>query len=129
MMLESWKALRADSLAAAQRPRTTTSATPVTAGRACSNVTRSRITSYNVCYTKLLRPADDGYGTPSGTIWGDANGDGVFDNRNALLNLPVQKYGRTTKLTTGTVTGVNATLTICYEALFGIFCLKSARFA
>src|SRR5262249_21609596 len=38
-------------------------------------------------------PSDDGYGTPSAVIWGDANGDGVFDNRNGLLNLHVMKYG------------------------------------
>jgi hypothetical protein len=72
-------------------------------------------------------PTDDGYGMPAAQIWGDANSDGVFDNRNALLNLDLQKYGRTTKLTKGAVTGINATLSICYEALF-IFCLKSATF-
>lgn len=72
-------------------------------------------------------PTDDGYGAPGTTLFGDANGDGMFDDRNALLGLPVQKYGRTTKLTKGQITGVNATLTICYEVLF-IFCTKSARF-
>src|SRR5687767_10221375 len=70
---------------------------------------------------------DDAYGMPSGLIWGDANSDGVFDNKNALLNLQLQKYGRTTQLTKGAVTGINAILNICYEALF-IFCVKSARF-
>jgi hypothetical protein len=69
----------------------------------------------------------DAYGMPSGQIWGDANSDGVFDNKNALLNLQLQKYGRTTQLTKGAVTGINAILNICYEALF-IFCVKSARF-
>lgn len=72
-------------------------------------------------------PADDGYGTPSAAIWGDANGDGLFDNRNALLNVAVQKYGRTTRLTKGHITGINATFDVCYEAVW-IFCLKSARF-
>jgi hypothetical protein len=72
-------------------------------------------------------PTDDGYGAPSVTIFGDANGDGVFDDKNALLGLPVQKYGRTTKLTRGQITGINGTLTICYEVIF-IFCMKSARF-
>ena len=72
-------------------------------------------------------PTDDGYGVPGTTLFGDANGDGIFDDRNALLGLPVQKYGRTTKLTKGQITGVNATLTICYEVVF-IFCTKSARF-
>ncbi len=72
-------------------------------------------------------PTDDGYGMPSAQIWGDGNHDGVFDNKNALLNQPVQKYGRTTKLTHGTITGINATLSICYEVLI-IFCVKSATF-
>jgi hypothetical protein len=72
-------------------------------------------------------PIDDGYGAPSSTIYGDANGDGLFDDRNALLGVPVQKYGRTTKLTKGTITGINATVSICYEVVF-IFCTKSARF-
>jgi len=70
---------------------------------------------------------DDAYGMPSGQIWGDANSDGTFDNKNALLNLQLQKYGRTTQLTKGAVTGINAILNICYESLF-IFCVKSARF-
>jgi CARDB protein len=72
-------------------------------------------------------PLDDGYGAPSGTIFGDANGDGVFDDVTALLNLPVQKFGRTTKLTHGTITGINASVSICYEVTF-IFCTKSATF-
>jgi hypothetical protein len=73
-------------------------------------------------------PTDDGYGMPSGTIFGDANQDGVFDNKNALLGLNVQKYGRTTKHTTGQITGINAQLSICYEVLW-VFCVKSAFFA
>jgi hypothetical protein len=72
-------------------------------------------------------PLDDGYGTPSSEIFGDANGDRSFDNPGSLLNVQVKKYGRTTKLTSGTITGINATVDICYEVLF-IFCVKSARF-
>ncbi len=72
-------------------------------------------------------PSDDGYGMPNATIYGDANGDGVFDDRNALLGLTVQKYGRTTRLTHGQITGVNATVTVCYE-VSGFECTKSARF-
>ncbi|HWP38850.1 MAG TPA: CARDB domain-containing protein [Gemmatimonadales bacterium] len=72
-------------------------------------------------------PTDDGYGAPNSTIYGDANNDGLFDNKSALLNLPVQKYGRTTKLTKGRITGINATVEICYEVLF-VFCVKSAYF-
>ena len=69
----------------------------------------------------------DGYGTPSAAIFGDANQDGLFDDRSALLGRSVQKFGRTTLLTKGQVTGINATVTICYE-VWWIFCLKSALF-
>ena len=72
-------------------------------------------------------PLDDGYGLPGATIFGDANSDRVFDDKAALLGLNVQKYGRTTKLTKGQITGINATISVCYEVLF-IFCIKSATF-
>jgi len=72
-------------------------------------------------------PTDDGYGTPSAAIYGDANNDGVFDDKTTLLGLNVQKYGRTTKLTHGQITGINATVDVCYEVFF-VFCIKSARF-
>src|SRR5712664_3478958 len=72
-------------------------------------------------------PADDGYSMPNSTIFGDVNGDGLFDDRNALLSLNVQKYGRTTRLTHGQITGVSATVTICY-AVDGFTCTKTARF-
>ena len=72
-------------------------------------------------------PTDDGYGTPGAAIYGDANNDGVFDDKTTLLGLNVQKYGRTTKLTHGQITGINATVDVCYE-VFIIFCVKSARF-
>ena len=69
-------------------------------------------------------PADDGYGMPNSTIYGDANGDGLFDDPNALLGLNVQKYGRTTHLTHGQITGINATVTVCYDGT----CTKTARY-
>src|SRR5205809_64511 len=72
-------------------------------------------------------PADEGYGMPNSTIYGDADGDGLFDDRDALLGLNVQKYGRTTHLTRGQITGVNATVTVCY-AVSGFTCTKSARY-
>ena len=72
-------------------------------------------------------PTDDGYGVPSADLFGDANSDGVFDDKAALLGLDVQKYGRTTKLTHGTVTGINATITVCYEVIF-IFCVLEANY-
>lgn len=72
-------------------------------------------------------PTDDAYGLPNAAIFGDANSDGVFDNKSALLGVNVQKYGRTTRLTRGQITGINASLSICYEVIF-IFCAKSANF-
>ena len=46
----------------------------------------------------------DGYGTPKSTTVG------------ASINQKVQKYGRTTGLTKGKVSGINATVTICYDS-------------
>jgi hypothetical protein len=60
-------------------------------------------------------PADDGYGTPSSTTAA------------AYIGQPVQKYGRTTRLTQGSVSDLNVTINVCYEAIF-IFCVKQARF-
>ena len=72
-------------------------------------------------------PLDDGYGAPATQIANDANGDGAFDNRNALLAVPVQKYGRTTKLTHDFIDAVNATVNVCYGQVGG-FCVKVATF-
>jgi PKD repeat protein len=55
-----------------------------------------------------------GYGTPGTTVVQPSVG------------LAVQKYGRTTGLTHGTVSEVNVTVDVCYEGY--IFCTKSARF-
>lgn len=59
----------------------------------------------------------DGYGTPNAAIhaaYGNqaAMGD---ENLSLLLGEPVQKYGRTTALTTGTVDMINATVNVCYD--------------
>jgi len=91
------------------------------------NTMDAAVAASNASVLDNATPADDGYGLPSASIWNDGNGDGLFDNKNTLLNLPVQKYGRTTGLTHGTITGINATLSICYEVLW-IFCVKSATF-
>jgi hypothetical protein len=72
-------------------------------------------------------PSDDGYGMPNSKIYGDTNNDGIFDNRDALLGLNVQKYGRTTHLTHGQITGINATVAVCYAAS-GLTCTKIARY-
>ncbi len=84
--------------------------------------------------TTLLDKAtpSDGYGTPNSTIhsaYGDPDviGDEVLGS---LLGKSVQKFGRTTGLTQGTITGVNATVNVCYECAgprcFG--CKKLATF-
>src|SRR3989441_7052558 len=70
-------------------------------------------------YTTLFR-------SPSAAIYGDANNDGVFDDKTTLLGLNVQKYGRTTKLTHGQITGINATVDVCYEVFF-VFCIKRSE--
>ncbi len=56
----------------------------------------------------------EGYGTPNSIIFNDLNLDGNFDNLDALLLQPVQKFGRTTGLTHGQVTEINVTSMICY---------------
>jgi hypothetical protein len=71
-------------------------------------------------------PTDDAYGAPSATIWGDGNTDGTFDNVANLVGVAVMKYGRTTELTQGTITSVNATVAVCYAGF--IVCTKSATF-
>ena len=92
-----------------------------------SNTMDAAITLTNSTQIGFATPADDGYGAPSKTIAHDGNNDGVFDNVAGLLGLPVKKFGRTTKLTHAAITGINGTLTVCYEVLF-IFCVKSATF-
>lgn len=56
--------------------------------------------------TSLLGNAtpSDGYGTPSSTI------------TTAVVDMRVQKYGRTTALTDGRVKGVNATVNVAYDS-------------
>ena len=56
----------------------------------------------------------DGYGTPSSTTV------------SASLNQPVQKYGRTTNNTFGTVSEINVTVNVCYEGF--MVCTKLAKF-
>jgi hypothetical protein len=55
-----------------------------------------------------------GYGMPNSIIFGDLDRDGFFDNKNDLLQLPVQKFGRTTGLTHGRISEINVTSLVCY---------------
>src|SRR3989454_5413317 len=73
-------------------------------------------------------PADDGYGAPSATIFGDANGDGLLDDEAALLGLNVQKYGRTTKLTHGQIDRKSTRLNSSHLVIsYAVFCLKKKK--
>ncbi len=58
-------------------------------------------------------PSDDGYGTPSSTpLTLDSDGDGNVDS--GVVGTAVQKYGRTTGLTSGEVSEINVTTEVCY---------------
>ncbi len=60
----------------------------------------------------------NGYGNPHSTLH-PAFGDPAVigdENLSQLLGEPVQKYGRSTGLTSGTVDGINATVDVCYNA-------------
>jgi hypothetical protein len=70
----------------------------------------------------------DGYGTPN-TIIHPAYGvpeviNDADEDLAQLLGLSVQKYGRTTSLTIGTIDAINATVDVCYDQA----CSKVARF-
>ncbi len=69
----------------------------------------------------------EAYGAPSSQIFGDANNDGTFDDVGNLLGLTVMKFGRTTELTSGDISEINLTVTVCYAG-FGPFCTQSATF-
>jgi hypothetical protein len=116
-----------DGGTAADQIATLTDFQTITFSTTANNTIDAAIALSDVAVLDNATPADDGYGLPNATMYGDADGDGLFDDRNALLGLAVQKYGRTTHLTHGQITGVNATVTVCYE-VSGFECTKFARF-
>lgn len=69
-----------------------------------------------------------GYGMPNSIIFGDMDRDGFFDNKNDLLQLPVQKFGRTTGLTHGQISEINVTSAVCYANCSDLFESKLAWF-
>ena len=69
-----------------------------------------------------------GYGMPNSIIFGDMDRDGFFDNKNDLLQLPVQKFGRTASLTHGQISEINVTSAVCYANCSDIFESKFAWF-
>ena len=70
----------------------------------------------------------DGYGAPNAIIHAAYGAPDVIDDSGEdlaqLLGLSVQKYGRTTRLTTGTIDAINATIDVCYDQA----CFNVARF-
>lgn len=52
----------------------------------------------------------DGYGKPNSLTYAKATG------RSPYIGQSVRKYGRTTKMTTGTVKGINVTVKVCYNS-------------
>ena len=99
---------------------------PISFTSGTTNLIDAAIAAVNPADVGTSTPAD-GYGEPSSTPYDlDSNGDGAVDA--SILGLGVQKFGRTTQLTTGTLTEINVTVDVCYESLFGIICLRSARF-
>lgn len=68
-----------------------------------------------------------GYGVPRSEIFGDTDGDRFFDDKNNLLGLYVQKFGRTSGMTHGQITDINVTVDVCYES-FWIWCFTWGTF-
>ena len=77
---------------------------PIVFSRHASNVIDAAIAGTTTANLDSATPSN-GYGVPNSTIIADPT---------SVLNETVQKYGRTTDLTTGQVTGVNATILVNY---------------
>ena len=56
------------------------------------------------------------------------DGDGFFDNKNDLLQLTVQKFGRSTSLTHGQISEINVTIAVCYANCSDLLLSKLAWF-
>lgn len=80
------------------------------------NVMDAAIARIDTDQVGFATPLNIGYGTPS-------NVDVL-----PAIGMSVQKVGRTTSWTTGTIDGINATMDICYETRGPIRCVKVARF-
>jgi hypothetical protein len=76
---------------------------PIVFSRTANNTVDAAIAGTSPAEVDIKTPPG-GYGTPSSTIVAAV-----------LLNQAVQKYGRTTGLTKGKVTGINATVLIKYD--------------
>jgi hypothetical protein len=69
---------------------------------------------------------NDGYGAPSSTLHPAYGNPSTIGDENLalLLGAEVQKYGRTSGLTIGSINTINATVDVCYDAN----CVSIARF-
>jgi hypothetical protein len=91
------------SYSAANVLGTLTDFEPIAFSSSASNIVDAAIASTTTSNLGNATPAN-GYGTPSSAA------------QSATVGLPVQKYGRTTSLTSGTVTAVNAIINVGYGA-------------
>jgi hypothetical protein len=87
---------------AADKIGTVAAFVPLKFAKAATNTVDAAVGLVTTATVKNATPAG-GYGTPSATI------------RTATLNMLVQKYGRTTVLTHGKVTGLDATIVVNYS--------------
>ena len=76
---------------------------PITFSDTADNTVDAAIALSSTALLGTATPAD-GYGTPESTIVA------------ATVGEPVQKYGRTTSLTSGAITGVNAIVKVSYDS-------------
>jgi len=76
-----------------------------------NNTVDAAIASSSAAQLNNYTPKSDGYGTPNHQIY-----QAPSTGRKLYLGQRVKKYGRTTRLTTGTITGLNATFKVCYDS-------------
>jgi hypothetical protein len=76
---------------------------PIVFSRRASNKIDAAVALTNIGMVDNATP-DDGYGIPSSTT------------ATPSVNMPVQKYGRTTSLTKGTITGTNVIINVGYSS-------------
>lgn len=74
-----------------------------------NNTVDAAIASSSTIHLNNYTPSD-GYGKPNSNTYFQATG------KTPYIGQSVKKYGRTTKLTTGTVNGINVTVKVCYDS-------------
>jgi hypothetical protein len=74
-----------------------------------NNIVDAAIASSSTAQLNNATPLD-GYGNPNSLTYTQATGNPPF------IGQSVMKYGRTTRLTTGTINGINVTVSVCYNS-------------